>query len=252
MHLDEERLQRLLHGELELSAERSARDHLASCAECRTQVDLVEREEAELSRLLRQLDRPVPALVANDVVSRARSGGVRAAAAWARRAAVVLVGLGLAGVAYAAPGSPIPAWIQAVIGRSERPADTPAPSRAESLRTGDPDISGIAVDPGPRLVIVFPSPPPGAQAEVSLSDTSDVVVRAVTGRASFSSGADRLVVASADSAVVFQIVLPRIAPLVAIQAGGSVVFRKQGVAITTAADPTSEGKYLLTLGPQER
>jgi hypothetical protein len=78
------------------------------------------------------------------------------------------------------------------------------------------------------------------------------VVRALTGRASFSSGTDRLVVASADSAAAFQIVLPRSAPLIVIEAGMSVLFRKQGARITTAADSTAAGTYLLTLAPQRR
>jgi hypothetical protein len=244
MHLDEERLQRLLHGELDRGAAHSAREHVATCAGCRAQVEAAEREEAELTRLLGYLDHPVPRLEPGDIAARAGPGRSE----WVRRAAVVVLGLGLAGVAYAAPGSPIAGLIKAITGRSEietRPADRPAPRQ-----TGEPVVSGIAVDPGPRLVIVFPSPPAGARAQVSLGDTTDVVVRALTGRASFSSGLDRLVVQTTDSAAAFQIVVPRTAPWVEIRAGQTRIFSKQGHRITAATAPVAEGSYLIELGPK--
>jgi hypothetical protein len=245
MHLDEERLQRLLDGELDGGAASSARAHLDSCDPCRAQVAAAERERAEVERLLSRLDGPVPALSPYDIMTRAGSAGL----GWARRAAVVLMGLGLAGVAYAAPGSPVPAWLRALTGRADRAHETPPTGRQDSVQTREPAVSGIAVDPGPRLVIVFPSPPPGARAQVSLSDTGGVVVRALTGRASFSSGVDRLVVETADSAAAFQVVVPRAAPWLEIRAGETTVFRKHGPRLTTAADSVSGGNWLIPLAP---
>jgi hypothetical protein len=244
MHLDEERLQRLLDTELIGEAESAARAHLISCATCQGEVAAAERERMELSRLLSELDHPAPPLTPADVMVRAGSPGLT----WARRAAVVVLALGLAGVAYAAPGSPIPGWIRAITGRADRVV-TPSPVQRDSLQTGEPVVSGIAVDPGPRLVIVFPSPPPGSRVRVSLSDTAEVVVRALTGRASFSSGDDRLVVETGDSAAAFQVVVPRSAPWIEIRADETSLFRKERARITSTADSVSEATWLLQLTP---
>ena len=45
IHLDDERLQRLLHGELDTAAAAAARDHLAGCAACAARLDEAERDE---------------------------------------------------------------------------------------------------------------------------------------------------------------------------------------------------------------
>jgi hypothetical protein len=245
MHLDEERLQRLVHGELELGDERSARQHVAGCEVCRAQVDMAEGEQTELTRLLRDLDQPAPRMEPGDIVRRARSGGH----GWARRAAVVLASLGLAGVAYAMPGSPIPRWIRAIAGAPVHEVEPRPGGRPDSLQSGEPIASGIAVDPGARLVIVFPAPPAGARALVSLRDTSDVVVRVLAGHASFSSSADRLVVETTDSPASFQLVIPRNAPSVEIRAAGRSVFRKQGARIAPAGGAGSDGRYVIELKP---
>jgi anti-sigma factor RsiW len=60
MHLDDERLQRLLQGELEPGAETSIMGHLATCEPCRDQLTTARREAAEVSRLLGFLDDPIP------------------------------------------------------------------------------------------------------------------------------------------------------------------------------------------------
>jgi hypothetical protein len=245
MHLDDERVQRLVHGELDLGDERSAREHLAGCEVCRAQVDLAEGEQAELTRLLGDLDQPAPRMEPGDIVRRARSGGH----GWARRAAVVLASLGLAGVAYAMPGSPIPRWIRAIAAAPVHEVEPRPGDRPDSLQSGEPITSGIAVDPGARLVIVFPAPPAGARALVSLSDTADVVVRVLAGHASFSSSAEGLAVGTTDSAASFQVVIPRNAPSVEIRAGDISVFRKRGARITAASGAGSDGSYAIELKP---
>ena len=245
MHLDEERLQRLVHGELEPGAERSAREHLAECGECRMQVELADRDQAELTRLLRDLDQPAPRMEPADIVRRARSGGH----GWARRAAVVLATLGLAGVAYAMPGSPIPRWIRSMTGAPTQAIELPPGNGPDSLKSVEPIPSGIAVDPGSRLVVAFPAPPARARALVSVSDTSEVVVRVLAGHASFSSGADRLAVETTDSGASFQIVIPRSAPSVEIRAGGTSLFHKRGARITAASGAGSDGNYAIELKP---
>lgn len=245
MHLDDERLQRLLSGELEPGVEASIRGHLATCGPCRDQMTAARREAAEVSRLLGFLDHPAPRLDPEDVMHASR--GVLG---WGRRAALVFLGLGLAGVAYAAPGSPVPGWLRS-IATPARPALTRAvPIAPQPTPSGDPGVSGIAVSPGERLAILLPSPPTGASAYVSLSDTADIVVRVVSGKASFSSGIDRLLVETADSTAVFRILVPRTASRVEIRAGGSRLFLKQGPRITASAEPSADGVYALRVLPR--
>ena len=118
------------------------------------------------------------------------------------------------------------------------------------MQSGDLGVSGIAVSPGERLAILLPSPPAGASAYVSLSDIADIVVRVVSGTASFSSGIDRLLVETADSTAVFRILLPRTASRVEIRAGGSRLFLKQGARITASAEASADGVYALRVLPR--
>jgi predicted anti-sigma-YlaC factor YlaD len=246
MHLDDERLQRLLDRELESEAEASIRGHLAGCEPCRAQVSAAERETAELRRLLPFLDDPLPRLEPGDLM-RLRGRGL----VWGRRAALVFLALGLAGVAYAAPGSPVATWVRSVATLLRPAPGRPAPPRTTQARSEDPETSGIAVSPGERLAIVLPSPPKGGLAYVSLGDSADVVVRVVSGNASFSSGIDRLVVETPDSSAVFRIVLPRTASRVEIRAGGSRLFLKEGPRVRASTGPTADGVYALRIPPRE-
>lgn len=245
MHLDEELVQRLLHGELDRPAETSARDHLVLCDDCRGRVADAEREEAEVLQLLRHLDHPAPRVDPREIAARWRTPGL----GWGRQAAAILLGLGLAGVAYAAPGSPVAGWVRAVAAWVDGGPTQPAATPPASTQATDPAVPGIAVSPGRRLVILFPLPPAKAEALVSLTDSADVVVRAVTGDASFSSEVDRLVIESRDSAAAFEIQVPRSAPWVEIRAAGSRIFLKQGPRVTTEKPPAPGGTYILRLTP---
>jgi len=244
MHLDDERLQRLLDRELAAEAEASIRGHLAGCEPCRAQVTGAERESAEVGRLLPLLDDPLPLLEAGDVM-RPRGRGL----VWGHRAALVFLALGLAGVAYAAPGSPVNAWVRS-IATLLRPAPARTPAPPAPAASEDPETSGIAVSPGERLAIVLPSPPGGGLAYVSLGDGADAVVRVVSGKASFSSGIDRLVVETSDSSAIFRIVLPRGASRVEIRVGGSRLFLKEGPRIRASAGPGTDGVYALRIPPR--
>ncbi|HET7240956.1 MAG TPA: zf-HC2 domain-containing protein, partial [Gemmatimonadales bacterium] len=245
MHLDAEHLQRLLDGELEPGAGASVRHHLESCVPCRDQVVVAEREIAEVNRLLGLLDHPAPRLESGEVM---RTGS--RALGWGRRAAILFLGLGLAGVAYAAPGSPVPAWLRSVAARMRPTPTRSAPAPAASTQSPDAGASGIAVSPGERMTVILPSPPGGVLAYVSLADSADLAVRVVSGRASFSSGIDRLAVETSDSSAVFRILVPRGASRVEIRAGGSRLFLKQGPHIATTAEQSAEGVYALRIPPR--
>jgi hypothetical protein len=241
MHLDAEQVQRLLHRERATAAP-EAREHLAACGECRSALDAARRDEDAVHALLRHLDHPAPAITAEALAARAR----RPALAWGRRAAVVALGLGVAGAAYAAPGSPVPAWLRAaaewVTGRSESPRQSPAAVQREQ-----PAPAGIAVAPGEVLVIEF-ARPSGGRALVTLTDGVEVEVRASTGAAAFTADGDRLVVDNAGAAD-FEILVPREAPRIEIRVAGRRVFFKHGPRVTTEAVADQQGRFALSLAP---
>ena len=239
MHLDEERLQRLLHGEREGFDRREAEAHLRECPVCRERLAAAEHDQAEIFALLRRLDHPTPALNAEVLAAKARA----ARHTWGSWAAAVLLFLGIAGAAAALPGSPVRRWIQtaaARIGGAERPVSSEPRGSTEQA-------AGIAAVPGREFVVSFNSPEQGSHARVSLTDGAEVVVRAPSGAASFTSDAERLVVDNHGSGATYEIEIPRTAPHVEIRVGGNRIFLKEGSRVVTKT-PAEDGQhYLLPL-----
>jgi len=114
-----------------------------------------------------------------------------------------------------------------------------------------PAPSGIAIDPGAGLVIVFESPRvgggAGGAAIVSLENGTEAVVRAPRGAATFTTGAERLAVGDWDASARFEIVVPRSAPRVEIRLGARTVFVKAGRSVSTAGIETGPGRYTIPL-----
>jgi len=250
MHLDEDQLQRLLHGELPQQAEKSARDHVGRCPDCSRRLADAERDESEVHALLRVLDDPPPPVQAEAVAAKAEAvtgNARRRDLAWLRRAAAVLLAVGIAGAAYAVPGSPVRRWVHSVVQKMSGrpgPAGVPsAPGHAEK------DMSGIAVVPGQNLLILFTSPQAGGQILVSLIDGAEVQVRAPADAATFTSSADQLLIANRSSSATFEIRIPGAAPRVEIRVGSDRVFLKQGALVTTSGSTNAGGSYLLRLKP---
>jgi anti-sigma factor RsiW len=241
VHLDTEQIQRLLHGELSGSQATAVHDHLGACEPCRRLVDEAQAGEAEVHTLLRQLDHAPPPLRADMVVAKARARRP----GWIRWAAGIVLALGAVGGAYAAPGSPLPGLIETIVNRMRGPR---APATAEgSPQAPGPEVAGIAVAAGRRLAIVFTTSRPEGRAIVSLTEGPEVVVRAVSGAATFTSDVERLVIDNVGSTAVFEIEIPRDAPRVEILVGSRRVFVKQGPRITTEAPADSLGQYGLPL-----
>ena len=246
MHLDEEQVQRLRDGELPAAAQQGIREHLAGCTRCRELLDSAERDEAEIFALLRELDHPPPIVSAEAVADRARSPR----AVWGRWAAGILLFAGIAGVAYAAPGSPLRDWVRsaaALILGSE--PGLQEPTRAESPEAR---LAGIAAVPGSELVIAFESPEPGGVAQVSLTTGTEVTVRAPMGAASFTSAADRLVIDNAGTGARFEIKIPRAALRVEIRVAGERIFLKDGPRVATKGSAEIGDYYLLPLSGYSR
>ena len=241
MHPDEEQLQRLLHGELNPGIQRGLRDHLAECAECRERLVAAERDESEIFALLGQLDHPLPPVTAEAVAARAVGRRME----WGRWAAGILLLLGMAGAAYALPGSPVRGWVRSLVSWVSSSRQQPAaPSQPEA--PAEP-TAGIAATPGRSFVIAFESPEPGGQARVSFTGGDEVTVRAPLGAAKFTSAADRLVIENAGASAVFEIGIPRAAPRIEIRVAGNRIFLKDGRRIVTQGSTDPQGDYLLSL-----
>lgn len=242
MHLDDEQVQRLLHDELASSDATRVRDHVTQCADCRSQFDTARRDEEELGELFRHLDHPAPRMTASAVISRAQSESW----SWLKRAAVILLMVSVAGVAWAAPGSPLRSILGRALGWVRAGHVTVAP---RATAPAPPAISGVAVAPGSRLLILFTSAQAGSAARVSLTDDEDVVVRAPVGAAAFTSDDDRLVIENGGAAATFEIGIPRGAPHIEIRVAGTRIFAKNGPRVWSNAGAATAGAYSIPLVP---
>jgi hypothetical protein len=206
--------------------------------------------------LLRALDHPVPKVTAEAIAARARAPG-RLPLAW-RWAAAVLFTLGVAGMAFALPGSPLRRWASAlgvvVTGRGH-PDAGPAAASTPQAPSPDHGRAGIAVAPGRSLLIIFDRPAPAALVLVSLVTGAEVIVRAPAGSASFTTEAGRLVVegrgavppGSAPAPDTFAIDIPRESRRVEIRAGPARVFLKERDRITSVRPLDAAGPWLFPL-----
>jgi hypothetical protein len=240
MHLDDERIQRLLHGELDPAGERLARQHLGTCGDCRGLIDEARGEEHRLFDLLREVDHPVSDRDLSVILAAGRSRGTR----WERWAAGILLVAAAAGAAYAAPGSPLPAALDRLL-TILAPSEPQSGTDSTATDTTAPG-AGIAVTVGDRLTIRFLVEGDGAVADLSLTDGDEAVVRAAAGAATFSSDVDRLSVRS-QGAARFEVLIPRSAPWVEVLAGDAPVFRKRAAAVVAKGEPGADGRYRLEL-----
>ena len=248
MHLDEEQVQRLLHGELPPRAASAAREHVAGCIDCRRRLAEAERDENEVHTLLHAVDDPAPPRISAEAVavraqaSRVVPGPPVVDLAWLRRAAAILIVVGIAGAAYAVPGSPVREWVHAIVERmGGRPGPTPGPAPGESPAIG----AGISVLPEEKLLILFMPVKGDGQIFVSLVDEPEVQVHAPTAAATFTSGAGQILIDVRDPTVTFEIRIPRSAPWVEIRVGDDRIFLKEGSRVTTSGSKNVTGGYLL-------
>jgi hypothetical protein len=244
MHLDDETIQRLLDPAVPASVSTRAEAHLRSCAECRSKLAEAKRDEAWTFEQFRHLDHPAPQASVQTIVARS----ARKFYGWQRLAAGIVLAIGVAGIAYAAPGSPLPGLFDRVIGLV-RPARAPIlPS--SRIQPRQPDQAGIAVDPGERLTIVLPSRQTPDTAVVSLIDGNEVVVRALGGTTTFDWQETRLQIRHSGAAARFDIAIPRNAHWVELKAGERSLLVKRDSQVTADVAPDSGGRYrLLISGP---
>ena len=203
------------------------------------------RDQDDINALLRHLDHPGPPVTVEAIVARAR--GRRSG--WGRWAASILLLMGLGGVAYAFPGSPVPGWLHTVIVAFAGTHNPPAPSGPVPPPVPDAAAAGIAVAPGSDFSILFSRASDSGQVRVSLTSGNDVVVRAPGGAATFTSDINRLVINNQPTSAVFEIEIPNRAPRVAIEVQGRRVFLKDRDEITATGATVSNRQYVLPLNP---
>lgn len=206
-------------------------------------------EMDDLHGLLAAIDHPVPPLSAAAVVAlaeartRTRMHARRTALRWA---AAVLLSAGVAGVAVAAPGSPVLRWltelVQRVSGRREMRAPAPA---AQGEEAGG--MAGIAVLPGDSFTVTFTAPGAGGVVLVSFHERAEILARARPGAARFTTEPDRLLIEPRAAGDTFALEIPLTAARVELRAGGArlLVVERGRVSPASAAD--SLGRYVVRL-----
>lgn len=239
MHLDDDLLQRLIDGELATREALDVRGHLDGCGACRARVRDAEQDVKGLHALLASLDQPSTPVPLERVIAAARAPGARAAPIGGSRlrwAAGVAIGLGVAGAAYALPGSPLPAWLDARL-RS----GPPSAASEEAVTPGM--ASGISMAPGAGVVVELLAAGSPPEVVVVLSDARELTVRARGGPAAFRSDPGRLRAVARGPEVAFDVEIPRDAPAVELIRDGTTIFVKRGDAIRTTATPDASGRY---------
>lgn len=242
MHVSETDLLSLLDGELDDRAAGALEAHLSGCAVC---AERMREMEALVSANRDALDRldpgTLPRVAAADVIERARRVtplATRAEGYAGRtrflRAAVVAFLVVAAAAAAAIPGSPVREMISRATDRLRPPPvaepATPGPS--------------VAVEPAPRLVVVFAATQAEGAIEIRLEPGPRARVAATGGNASFSVRSDSITVDNAGSAASYVVTIPPDVPDVAIRVGGVTIFEKSGDDVRALA-PVREGHVVV-------
>ena len=246
-HLDEGTVQRLLHDELSDSRAPEIRAHVERCVDCRSFVAEARREEAELFNRFEALDDPVPQRRWDQIVDQSQGRSAARREPGARRtawrwAAGALLAIGLSGVAYAAPGSPL-RWVVARLADLIRPSISSR--RPDAPVATAPVGGGVMMDPGGSSVIEILSSQPFDTLRVMIGGGAQIEVRATGGSVTFASDVDRLSISNSAGAASIEVVIPRTARRVEIVARGRRLYLKEGTAITSLATDTTGGRHVI-------
>lgn len=193
-------------------------------------------DDTELDGLLGSLDHEVPTITAEDVITRAR----RSRLGPARIALGVALAIGLAGVAYALPGSPVRSWVDSVLDRIGENGGIGSVDHPPPRSSGERG-AGIVFDPAEPLSVETASGSSG-YLRIAITEEEQLVAQMVSGQARFTSDPEglRVDLLAPDT---FELRVPRSASSVVVTAGGRRVFIKQGADISTSMEADSEGRY---------
>ncbi len=242
MHVDEEQLQRLVDEELASPADESVREHVVHCESCRDRVARARIEQEEVFALLGSLDHPRERVDHAAVIARGRAGSSK----WMGKAAGFVLAAAVAGAAYAAPGSPLPSLVAGIFGGGP---DAPRAPVGQKAVPEIPVVSGVTVATGNRMVIAFMATQAAGEIRVTLSDDSEIEVRATGAGASFTAGEEVLTIDNTNSRADVAIAIPRRARLVEIRIRERRVFLKDGARIVTDYSVTGADTYVIPFEP---
>ena len=235
MHVDNEAVQRVLHGELDPASVDGTRAHLVECDECRALVADAQRREDEILQLLQQLDQPSRAVSVEQVKlpAKGRSFSLR------RVAAMLALSAGALAAAYVAPGSPLRRVASSPVPRASAAA-TPTAART-------PSEVGVAVDAGATSSLLFATSQQSGTAIVSLVDGNELDVRTLEGAARFTVDNNRVLIDNHGSSADFRIRIGRSTRRVEIRIGGRLVLSKSGGQIESSVAVDGSGQYRVAL-----
>lgn len=260
-HLDEGVIQALADGELGTGDTRRVESHLTGCLVCRREMDGLQEASRALRGALRMLDRapgsvgapaPVPASAAVPRRLAARSG-------WSAlpRAAVIVLGLGLAAAASATvPGSPVRAWVESLL-QGSGVGDTPtaiAPQAAEPPAIAAdqaPVEAGVSITvTGGTVRVVLADAGPGlfVRALLTDGDRAGVYASGAASDARFTTGPGRIDVSGASGGSL-RVEIPRGAASATIVVNGDVLVTMEGAVLRapSGADPGPGGAVTFTV-----
>jgi anti-sigma factor RsiW len=245
MHLDDESLERLLHGELDPGLVSTARSHLASCPSCEARLEESRALESRLFGLLGTLDHEAPGIDWNSALNppstRARAGS--------RIAASIAFLLLAGGILYALPDSPVRGWIDRLRGMDATEAPTPGIGSRSEIET---PVSGLRVRPAGAFEIDFEDSQAIGAIRLRLVRTPEVEIRVLGSPVRLESGTDRVSVSNANSQSSYEILVPESAASIRLRVDGKEVFLTQWGEVQSAGLPDSTGFYVLDLGGSRR
>lgn len=241
MHLDDETLERLLHGELDPGPEATVRRHLASCPSCEARLEESRALESRLFGLLGTLDHEAPEIDWNSALppppTRAKAGSRIAAS-------IAFLMLG-GGILYALPDSPIRGWIDRLRGKDATEASTSDIGSRSEIET---PVSGLSLRPAGAFEIDFNDSQATGAIRLRLVQTPEVEIRVLGSPVGLESGPDRLSVSNANSRSSYEILVPESAASIRVRVDGEEVFRTRRGEVQSAGLPDSAGFYVLDLG----
>lgn len=258
MHLNDEQIQRYLHGELSSGERADVASHVSECELCAGRVAEAEQEERDVFDRLGALDHPVPHHDVNAVMQ-ARVENERAPSTvphvWLRRAAVIVMIAVLGGAAYAIPGSPLPAWIDKIATALQDGGKAPVEQDRVNVDTVDtttlvPAVSGVAIPPSRNFAIVLAAPQDSGVVYLTPTDGFNVVIRAIGGAPRYTlASSDRLDVDNTGLDSSYEIEVPMTAPYVELMIGDRRVVLKDRVRFGENLPSDEKGRYVISLRP---
>lgn len=244
MHLEDPILTRFVDGESPPDEVRRVESHLDACEVCQARMTDLRDWDDRVSELLTRVDgrTPEPDLQAVIMAASRTRRGPRL-----RWAAGIVISTGVAAAAWAAPGSPVPGWVDGL--RSRTTGAVVSPGMGDAAQ--DPasgGSGGIGVVPGRDFTVVIDAAASGLRMVVALGEAPTLMVQAEEGAATFRSDPDRLVV-EASGAGLLTLTVPRGAARVRILVDSLPVWSKEAdrVMVTTGARATGPERW--EIGP---